>query len=568
MNSHNVTKPKLSFWQIWNMSFGFFGIQFGWGLQMGNMSAIYQFLGAEESQLAYLWLAAPLTGFLVQPIIGYYSDRTWTKLGRRRPYFLIGAILASISLVLMPHCSALWMAAGLLWILDASVNISMEPFRAFVGDKLPPSQRNVGFAMQSLLIGAGAVIASALPFILKEFFGVSSEASATSAIPQTVHVAFHLGAAVFFLAVLYTVIMSKEDPPESMEEFQQMKAHGAGIGHAFREIILGVREMPGQMVRLSVVQFFTWFALFCMWIYFSPAVGKKIFHGEPLGEHKKSINEKLTQSSNEALLDQSYRVAISYDAWKKSRAENQAASTEPFSGKLMRMFGLKAAAAATNAVSAEDIIGLIDPPASVVINEKQATMTSEEKAKNPLVQTIAVALMDNPNRKEAAEKILERLTLARNYQAGTSWAGVCFSIYNLVAFVFAFALLAIAAKVSARSIHIVCLALGAAGLISAALATIATPLLLSMVGVGIAWASILSMPYAMLANVVDPKRMGFFMGVFNLFIVIPQIIAAVALGKLVESFLNNDSMNAVLMGGISLAIASFFCFFVKKQDTK
>lgn len=561
-------KRPLSFWQIWNMSFGFFGIQFGWGLQMGNMSAIYQFLGAEESELAYLWLAAPLTGFIVQPIIGYYSDRTWTKLGRRRPYFLVGAILASLALVLMPHSSAIWMAAGLLWLLDASVNVSMEPFRAFVGDKLPPAQRNVGFAMQSLLIGAGAVIASSLPFILKEFFGVSSEASAESAIPQTVHVAFHLGAAVFFLAVLYTVLMSKEDPPHDAQEFARMKAQGAGIGHAFREIILGVKEMPAQMVRLSVVQFFTWFALFCMWIYFSPAVGKKVFHGEPLGEHDAGVKETLLAPEQQKVLDRSYALAVSYDAWKQSQTTKATGPQESFGDKIMRMFGLKAAPPEAQSISAETMAGLISQADAVKFDAKQAATTAAEKAKNPMVQTFAVTMMKQPDPTVAATSIVQRLALARDYQAGTSWAGVCFSIYNLVSFVFAFVLLAIATKVSARSIHIVCLGLGAVGLISAAMAGSASLLLVSMIGVGIAWASILSMPYAMLSHVVDPQRMGFFMGVFNLFIVIPQIIAAVALGKLVEALMNNDSMNAVLMGGVSLAIAAICCFWVKVDATK
>ena len=215
-----MNKPKLSFWQIWNMSFGFFGIQFGWGLQMANMSAIYQYLGADESTIPLLWLAAPITGLIVQPLVGFYSDRTWTKLGRRRPYFLVGAILASLALIAMPNSSTLWMAAGLLWILDASVNISMEPFRAFVGDKLDKKQRKVGFAMQSLLIGLGAVLSSSLPYILTNYFEFS-EAS-EGAIPQTVKIAFYVGAGVFFAAVLYTILTSEEYPPEDMEAFSKI----------------------------------------------------------------------------------------------------------------------------------------------------------------------------------------------------------------------------------------------------------------------------------------------------------------------------------------------------------
>src|SRR5437773_2259247 len=230
-----MQKPQLSFWQIWNMSFGFFGIQFGWGLQMANMSAIYQYLGAKESDIAFLWLAAPLTGLIVQPIVGYASDRTWGALGRRRPYFLMGAILASLALIAMPNSGTVWMAAGLLWVLDASINITMEPFRAFVGDLLPKEQRKTGFAMQSLLIGLGAVLSSGLPYMLTNWFDVTSKA-ADGVIPRTVRLAFYIGSAVFFLAVLYTIISTKEYPPDDVTSFQKMKTESAGFGNALREI--------------------------------------------------------------------------------------------------------------------------------------------------------------------------------------------------------------------------------------------------------------------------------------------------------------------------------------------
>src|SRR5271156_5060567 len=238
-----VRKPERSFWQIWNMSFGFLGIQFGWGLQMANMSAIYEYLGARADQIPILWLAAPLTGLLVQPIIGHASDRTWGPLGRRRPYFLAGAILSSIALILMPRSSALWMAAGLLWILDASINISMEPFRAFVADLLPEFQRTRGFAMQSLFIGLGAVIASALPYLLTNVFHVAGT-TAAGTIPFTVRVSFYIGAAAFLGAVLWTIFTTKEYPPDDLAEFQKQKGEGAGLGAGAREILAAIREMP------------------------------------------------------------------------------------------------------------------------------------------------------------------------------------------------------------------------------------------------------------------------------------------------------------------------------------
>jgi maltose/moltooligosaccharide transporter len=431
-----MNKPKLSFWQIWNMSFGFFGIQFGWGLQMANMSAIYQYLGADESTIPLLWLAAPITGLIVQPIVGFFSDRTWTKLGRRRPYFLVGAILASLALIAMPNSSTLWMAAGLLWILDASVNISMEPFRAFVGDKLAKNQRKVGFAMQSLLIGLGAVLSSSLPYILTNWFEVSNESE--GAIPQTVKIAFYVGAGVFFAAVLYTILTTEEYTPEDMEAFSKMKRDTAGVGNAFKEIFQGIGSMPKTMKQLAMVQFFTWFGLFCMWIYFIPAVATYIFGG-------------IDHASPE-------------------------------------------------------------------------------------------------------------------YQAGAEWGGVCFSVYNGVAFAFAFLLLLLVRKFSAKGIHTTCLALGALGLISVAFANEAKLLLVSMFCVGIAWASILSMPYAMLANAIPGNKMGFYMGIFNFFIVLPQIAASLGLGLVMSVFLAGNSMNAVLLGGVSLLIAAFCVRFVDDDE--
>ncbi len=275
-----MIKPRLSPLQVWNMSFGFFGIQFGWGLQMANMSAIYEYLGARQEQIAWLWIAAPLTGLIVQPIIGYSSDRTWGRLGRRRPYFLVGAVLSTLALIAMPNSSTIWMAAGLLWILDASINITMEPFRAFVGDMLPQDQRKSGFAMQSLLIGLGAVLSSALPYVLTNWIGVTGTAG-QGAIPRTVQLAFYVGSAVFLAAVLYTIFTTKEYPPDDLTEFRKRNAASAGVGNAFGEIFRGIASMPTAMKQLAIVQFFTWFAMFCMWIYFVPAVATVVFGGTP-----------------------------------------------------------------------------------------------------------------------------------------------------------------------------------------------------------------------------------------------------------------------------------------------
>ena len=427
-----MEKPRLSFWQIWNMSFGFLGIQFGWGLQMANMSSIYQFLGAREEELSLLWIAAPITGLVVQPIVGHLSDRTWNRLGRRRPYFLVGAILASIGLLAMPHSATLWMAVGLLWLLDASINITMEPFRAFVADKLPPLQRKTGFAVQSLFIGLGAVIASAMPWMLTNWVGIAPGSASGGSIPTAVLISFQVGAAALFSCVLYTILTTPEYPPDDMAALQRLREESRGAGGFVREIAHGITSMPTTMRKLALVQFFTWIALFCLWIYFTPAIGRHVYGGNPADP----------------------------EGWRR-------------------------------------------------------------------VTELAGA-----------------------------WTGVCFAVYNGVCFVFSFALVAMSRKLPARTIHAVCLAIGALGLIS--LMGIRSPnlLLLSMVGVGVAWASILSMPYAMLSTALPAAKMGFYMGVFNFFIVIPQILVSLVMGPIVGGVFGGDSIWAVVTGGVSLLAAA------------
>jgi len=432
-----MDKPPRTFWQIWNLSFGFFGIQFGWGLQMANMSAIYEYLGARADQIPILWLAAPLTGLLVQPIVGQASDSTWGPLGRRRPYFLAGAILSSTALILMPRCSALWMAAGLLWILDASINISMQPFRAFVADLLPESQCTQGFAMQSLLIGLSTVIASALPYLLANVFHLA-QARAAGTIPFTVRFSFYIGAAAFLSAVLWTVFTTKEYPPENMEEFHRQKAQRAGIAAGAREILVSVREMPRTMQQLAWVQISTWLGLFCMWLYFPVAVPRNVF-------------------------------------------------------------------------------GATDTSSSL-------------------------------------------------YSSGAEWAGVCFGMYSLVCFVFSFVLPWIALRLGRKATHALCLVCGSLGLLSVALIHSKYPLLLSMAGIGIAWASILSMPYSILSGSLPAGKTGVYMGIFNSFVVIPEITASLGFGWVMGHLLNNNRLAAVVAGGIFLMLAALLTQKVEDLD--
>ena len=424
-------KPRLSFWQIWNMSFGFLGIQFGWGLQLANMSPIYKYLGAEESNISYLWLAGPITGLLVQPSIGSMSARTWNRLGRRRPYFLVGAIFASIALFFMPNSSAVWMAAGLLWILDASINITMEPFRAFVADKLPEEQRTTGFVMQSFFIGIGQTLANALPYI---FAALGIVGVMATGIPLSVEYSFKIGAVVFLLAVLWTVMTTKEYPPEDMEAFRRMKRERRGIAAGFGEIFHAVGQMPTTMKQLAVVQFFTWFGLPCMWQFFGLAVARHVF------------------------------------------------------------------------------------------------LAPDEKS--PL------------------------------FAAATEWSGLCFAVYNIVCFLIAFALPWLAAATSRKTVHIIALVCGGLGLLSVFFATNKWMLFGSMAGVGIAWASILSMPYVILSSAIPAARMGVYMGVFNLFIVIPQIVMSFVVPGIYNNLLGADPRNAVLLGGISMLIAALSVLIV------
>jgi maltose/moltooligosaccharide transporter len=428
-----MNRPRRTGWQIFNMSFGFLGIQFGWGLQMANMSAIYEYLGAKADQIPILWLAAPLTGLLVQPLIGHASDNTWGRLGRRRPYFLVGAILSSLALLLMPQCASLWMAAGLLWILDASINISMEPFRAFVADILPDEQRTSGFAMQSVLIGLGAIGASALPWLLGNYFHLGAEA-AGHAIPLTVRLSFYIGAAAFLGAVLWTIVTTPEYPPEDLEAFRRAKAESAAtgfaarIGSSAREIFLAMGEMPVVMQQLAWVQLLTWLGLFCMWLYFPVAVAHNVF----------------------GAADQS----------------------------------------------------------------------------------------------------------SPQFTHGVEWAGICFGMYSAVCFVFSFSLPAIARRLGRKNTHSLCLTCGAAGLLSVAFIHTPMPLLVAMAGVGIAWASILSMPYSVLAGALPPERTGVYMGIFNFFIVLPEITASLFFGWVMNHLLHNNRMAAVIAGGVFLLAAA------------
>ncbi|MEP6736615.1 MAG: MFS transporter [Chryseolinea sp.] len=434
-------KPKMTTAQIWNMSVGFLGIQFGFALQNGNASRILGIFGADVEHLSWFWLAAPLTGMIIQPLIGYYSDHTWTSLGRRKPYFLAGALLAAMALMFMPNASIfisllppLYAGAGILMIMDASFNVAMEPFRALVADLLPSDQRTLGFSVQTCLIGVGAVIGSWLPYVFAEFFGVEKSA-APGVVPQSLSLSFYVGAVAFLGAILWTVTTTKEFPPE--ENQKDLPGHGkkglAQIAHDFA-------SMPKTMKQLGLVQFFSWFALFSMWVFSTPAIATHVY-GLSIGD-----------SSSVA------------------------------------------------------------------------------------------------------------------YQDAGNWVSGLFGIYNGVSAVYALLLPAVAHAVGRKRTHSISLIVGGISLISIYFIHSPTLLILPMIGVGIAWASILSMPYAILAGAIPPRKMGIYMGVFNFFITLPQIINGIVGGPIVKYVFGSHAIYSIVMAGVFMIIAAGCVRFVDDRD--
>ncbi len=444
-----MQKRTLSFWEIWNMSFGFLGIQLGFALQNANASRILQIFGADVHELSWFWLVAPITGLIVQPIIGYYSDRTWTRLGRRRPFFLVGALMAAAGLILMPNADlfiailpSLWIGAGMLFVMDASFNIAMEPFRALVADNLPSDQRTLGFSVQTVLIGIGAVVGSWLPYVLANWFNISNRTVAGE-VPLHLLLSFVIGAVILVISILITVFTTKEYSPE---ELAQIDDHiedlelEAEKKSSLLDIFTDFKNMPFTMRQLAWVQFFSWFGLFGMWVFSTPAIAHHIY-GLPLADNS-----------------------------------------------------------------------------------------------------------------------------SETYQDAGDWVGVLFGVYNAVSAVFAFFLPAIALKIGRKSTHMLSLILGGLGLLSIYIAPNEYWLLLSMFGIGIGWASILAMPYAILAGSIPPRKMGVYMGIFNFFIVIPQIINALIGGPMVKYLYGGNPIYALVTSGVAFLIAAVLCVRIHDVD--
>lgn len=497
------TKPQLKFWDIWNMSFGFLGIQFGFALQNANVSRIFETLGAKVDDIPILWVAAPLTGLIIQPIIGYFSDRTWTRLGRRRPYFLAGAIIASLSLFVMPNSPSLWFAAGMLWMLDASINVTMEPFRAFVGDNLPSRQRTSGFAMQSFFIGIGAIVASSLPYIFTNWFDISNQA-AVGIVPDSVKWSFYLGGFVFLLAVIWTVAKSKEYSPKELKSFSG-KIHDESIIEVHTVSEAGQQKMIRQGLILSIIGLVltTWFM-------------------------SQDLNKELYIFSIGILI-----VGVLFvGAGLVAKGGSQSSAYVTIMSDLQQMPPTMKQLAVVQFFSWFALFAMWIYMTSAVTSHLYGTSDTTSKL----------------------------------YNDGADWVGLCMGVYNGISALVAFAIPVIASKTSRKFTHMVCLLAGGFALLSIYILPDAKYLMLSMVGIGIAWASILSVPYAMLAGSLPAEKMGYFMGLFNFFIVIPQIVAAALLGFLIKSFFHGESIYALLIGGFSMIIAGLLSMRVDDVD--
>jgi maltose/moltooligosaccharide transporter len=496
-------KPTLSFWQIWNMSFGFLGIQFGFALQNANVSRIFETLGAKVENIPILWIAAPVTGLIMQPIIGHMSDNTWNRLGRRRPYFLVGAILASLALLIMPNSPVLWIAAGMLWIMDASINISMEPFRAFVGDMLPSEQRTRGFATQSFFIGTGAVIASLLPWILTKWFHVQNTAPAGE-IPLSVKLSFYIGAAAFISAVLWTVIRTKEYSPEELKSF-------AGEEDDKRNSDHGPANIPDKKIFfMRGIYWLTAGVILSLLIYYFKLQAELYILS--VGGGAFGAIQLITGALVSADKTGNGLVVVISDLFMMPKTMAQLAIVQFFS-----WFALFSMWIYTTSAVTSHVYGATD-------------------------------------------------TTSDLYNQGANWVGVLFAVYNGFAAIVAF-LLPVLAKATNRKItHMISLIAGGLGLISIIIFHRPEMLIISMLGVGMAWASILAMPYAILTGSLPQNKMGTYMGIFNFFIVIPQIMAASILGFLVKNIFGGESIYALVTGGVSMFIAAALVLFVDDKD--
>jgi maltose/moltooligosaccharide transporter len=496
-------KPLLNFWQLWNMSFGYVGIQFGFALQNANMSRIFETLGAKVENIPILWIAAPVSGLLIQPIIGHMSDKTWNTLGRRKPYFLAGALLSSLALLFMPNSPSLWIAAGMLWIMDSSINVTMQPFRAFIGDMLPDEQRTKGFAMQTFFIGISSIVASSLPWMFTNWLHIANTAP-EGQIPPSVKWSFYLGGLVFLAAVLWTIFSCKEYSPQEQEEFN---AHETGAS-----------AKEGSEIKLETKKYFSSGAALL--------IGGLVF---------------------------SYLVYSL--GWDK--------------GLYILSFGIAGYGLLQIASAARYAMGKVDGMVEIIYDLQNMPKTMKQIAVVTLFTWFALFAMFIYSTSAITSYHYGTTDAASaKFNEGANWVGILWSVWNAMAAVVAFLLPVCARKIGRVWTHVVCLFIGGLGQISMIVFKNPQLLLISMIAAGIAWASLLTMPYAILSSAVPHRKMGVYMGMFNLFVVIPQILASAILGLLVKTVFGGQTIYAIVLGGVSMLLAGVFMMFVKDSKSE
>jgi len=497
------TQRRLTFWQLWNLSFGYVGIQFGFALQNANVSRIFETLGAKVENIPMLWIAAPIAGLVIQPLIGHMSDRTWNSWGRRKPYFSVGAVLSSLALLIMPNSPTLWIAAGMLWMLDASINVTMQPFRALIGDTVPAEQRTAGFAMQTFFIGASSVIASLCPYVLTKWLHIANTAP-PGQIPPSVKWSFYVGGAAFLATVLWTVLTVREYSPEEQRGFNPSrgpdaasKDSGGGSSDAGRDYGRGATLLGAGGCGTYLVWAQQWYAgLYIL------SVGLVLYGALLIAAARSSkagrqggIIEIVRDFHN--MPDTMKRLALV---------------------TMLTWFALFAMFIYSTAAVTSYHFGTTDP--------------SSER-----------------------------------YNAAANWVGVLMAVYNGVAALVTFLLPLIARAVGRVKTHVACLVIGGLGLMSMYVFRDPAMLLVSLTAVGIAWASLLTVPYAILSGAIPYAKMGVYMGLFNVFVVIPQILASATLGLLVRTVFHGQAIYAIVLGGAAMVLAAIVMAFVKDENS-
>jgi maltose/moltooligosaccharide transporter len=571
-----MQKKQLGFWDIWNMSFGFLGIQMGFALQNGNASRILQNFGADVHELSWFWLVAPLTGMIVQPIIGYYSDRTWNRLGRRKPYFLAGTIICCLALIVLPNSggwftakSALMIGAGMLMLMDASINVAMEPFRALVADNLPDNQRTYGFTVQTFLIGVGAVVGSWLPWFLTTYCGIANEAPEGQA-PDNVIYSFYIGAIVFIVTILITIWKTKEYNPQEYEAIHgKPEESHVGLSQIFKDFA----KMPATMRQLGLVQFFTWFALFSMWVFTTPALTREKYNTyvqpDVMVQYEAGIANEPDAAKREDFAKMIAESRESMDTKKGLYVDNRIASYFSSDGLIPETSLIQWMQENQIANSFDKEHEELKKDFDKVLASRTDNIKNNEKFIS--YEMLEYVYAQKKSEMDAAfgpqmQLLMTSRNIVNEHNKGGDWVGILFGVYNGISALFALLLPSLAVWLGRKRTHAFSLIAGGLGLISIFLIDNPNMLMLSMVGIGIAWASILAMPYAILAGSIPAGKMGVYMGIFNFFITLPQIINGIIGGLIVQHLYAGRAIYALILAGVLMLCAAITVLYVKENN--